>query len=192
MLYGSSFHLRSALRARQRSPSDAASPLELRNRGRRVAQDRRTRPPEGRGTPGIGPPKPDRAALLWADSRAVTLDPAHSARLWAARRHLWRPGGPATSGQMRCGGSRGGTAAAPWWRRSPRSRTGSRATPRRHPVCSSYTLPPMDRPGRIAAGSTTESRPCGRRGGRDRCAPMAGRVRPRSRRAGRCAGRRGP
>ena len=51
-------------------------------------------PGKGRGTPGIGPPKPDRAALLWADSRAVTLDPAHPARLWAARRHLWRPGDP--------------------------------------------------------------------------------------------------
>ena len=51
-------------------------------------------PGRGTGTPGIGPPKPDRAALLWADSRAVTLDPAHPARLWAARRHLWRPGDP--------------------------------------------------------------------------------------------------
>ena len=44
--------------------------------------------------PDSGPPKLDRAARLWMDSRPVPLDTAHPARLWAARRHLWRPGDP--------------------------------------------------------------------------------------------------
>ena len=50
-----------------------------------------TRPPV---PPDSGPPKLDRAARLWMDSRPVPLDTAHPARLWAARRHLWRPGDP--------------------------------------------------------------------------------------------------
>ena len=109
-------------------------------------------PGRGTGTPGIGPPKPDRAALLWADSRAVTLDPAHPARLWAARRHLWRPGDPWPDAVRwllwRDGGGSMVAAFAPVadWTEAP---------PRRHPVCSSYTLPPMDRPGRVAAGPTS-------------------------------------
>ena len=51
-------------------------------------------PRKGKGTGGFGTPAPDRAAQLWADSRPVTLDTAHPARLWAARRHLWRAGDP--------------------------------------------------------------------------------------------------
>ena len=47
-------------------------------------------PPRSR-TPENGP---DRAAALWKDSRPVPLDPAHPARLWAARRHLWPPDRP--------------------------------------------------------------------------------------------------
>ena len=51
-------------------------------------------PPQGRGTPGFVPSKPDRAAVLWARSVPVPLDPAHPARRWSARRHLWPPGEP--------------------------------------------------------------------------------------------------
>ena len=32
--------------------------------------------------------------MLWARSAPVPLDPAHPARLWSARRHLWPPGEP--------------------------------------------------------------------------------------------------
>ena len=48
-------------------------------------------PRKGKGTGGFGHPAP-KAAKLWADSRPVTLDTSHPARLWAARRHLWRAG----------------------------------------------------------------------------------------------------
>ena len=78
-----------------RAPStrpNPAPPAETEAVGAPVTHERgRTRPP---APPVFGTPTPDRAAQLWADSRAVTLDPAHPARLWAARRHLWRPGDP--------------------------------------------------------------------------------------------------
>ena len=78
-----------------RAPSTRPNPApsaESEAVGAPVTHERgRTRPP---ALPVFGTPTPDRAAQLWADSRAVTLDPAHPARLWAARRHLWRPGDP--------------------------------------------------------------------------------------------------
>ena len=78
-----------------RAPStqpNPAPPAETEAVGSPVTHERgRTRPP---APPVFGTPAPDRAAQLWADSRAVTLDTSHPARLWAARRHLWRPGDP--------------------------------------------------------------------------------------------------
>ena len=78
-----------------RGPStrpNPAPPAETEAAGAPLTHERgRTRPP---APPVFGTPTPDKAARLWADSRAVTLDTAHPARLWAARRHLWRPGDP--------------------------------------------------------------------------------------------------
>ena len=69
----------------------AATPKNETPGSPRIADRDATRPPV---PPDSGPQKPDRAARLWMDSRAVPLDPAHPARLWAARRHLWRPADP--------------------------------------------------------------------------------------------------
>ena len=73
-------------------PPNPAPPAETEAVGSPRSAERH--PPQGRGKPGFVPPKPNHAAVLWADSRPVPLDTAHPARLWAARRHLWPPGEP--------------------------------------------------------------------------------------------------
>ena len=68
-----------------------AGPVARRNDGPRVRPLRRPAAPKPLAAPPGVHAKPDRAAALWAESLPVPLDPAHPARLWAARRHLWRP-----------------------------------------------------------------------------------------------------